>query len=158
VSTHALPRKLKISIKHRYNKANITMIYKIHEVVSKLAASGGDRQTIVELNFTHLGKQVHRFTLTSSSFAKGCQSQFLDRIKGSHSSSQVHHLPSSAFARFRFHISNSHVQAQFRFQADRFRPIDFRLRFIIFQVHKTRFGFHKNKFTHSQLQILQFHK
>ena len=134
------------------------MIYKIHEARyhrnTKLAASGGDRQTIVELNFTHLGKQVHRFTLTSSSFAKGCQSQFLDRIKGSHSpisSSQVHHLPSSTFARFRFHISNSHVQAQFRFQTHRFRPTDFRLKFIIYQAHKE---VHKTS-SQNQIQILQ---
>jgi hypothetical protein len=62
------------------------MIYKIHEARyhcnTKLATSGGDRQTVVELNFTDSGKQVHRFILrfrlTTTSFAKGCQSQFSD--------------------------------------------------------------------------------
>jgi hypothetical protein len=82
VSARALSRKLKISIKHTYNTTNITMIYKIHETRyhrnTKLAASGGDRQTVVELNFTDSGKQVHRFRLTTTSFAKGCQSQFSD--------------------------------------------------------------------------------
>jgi hypothetical protein len=86
VSARALQRKLKISIKHRYNTTNITMIHKIHEARyhrnTKLAASGGDRQTVVELNFTDLGKHVHifrlRFRLTATSFAKGCQSQFSD--------------------------------------------------------------------------------
>jgi hypothetical protein len=86
VSARALPRKLKISIKHKYNTTNITMIYKIHEARyhcnTKLATSGGDRQTVVELNFTDSGKQVHRFILrfrlTTTSFAKGCQSQFSD--------------------------------------------------------------------------------
>jgi hypothetical protein len=38
------------------------MIYKIHEARyhcnTKLAASGGDRQTVVELNFTYSEKQV----------------------------------------------------------------------------------------------------
>jgi hypothetical protein len=79
-----LPRKLKINIKHRYNTTNITIIYKIHEARyhrnTKLAASGGDQQTVVEPNFTDSGKQVYRFRLrfrlTATSFANGCQSQF----------------------------------------------------------------------------------
>jgi hypothetical protein len=60
MSAHALSRKLKISIKHIYtiSTTNITMIYKIHETRyhhnTKLAASGGARQTVVELNFTDL--------------------------------------------------------------------------------------------------------
>ena len=134
------------------------MIHKIHEARyhrnTKLAASGGARQTAVEFNFTDLGKHVHRFILTSSSFAKGCQSQFSDWITGSHSlisDSHVHHLPSSAFARLRFQISNSHVQAQFRFQTHRFRPTDFRLKSIIYQAHKE---VHKTS-SQNQIQILQ---
>jgi hypothetical protein len=79
---HALPRKLKISIKHRYKTTNITMVIKNHEARyhhnTRLAASSGARQTVVEFNFTDLGKHVHRFILTASSFAKGCQSQFSD--------------------------------------------------------------------------------
>jgi hypothetical protein len=62
------------------------MVYKIHEaryhLNTKLAASSGDRQSVVELNFTDSRKQVHgfrlRFRLTATSFAQGCQSQFSD--------------------------------------------------------------------------------
>ena len=93
-----------------------------------------------------------RFRLRASSFVKGCQSQFSDWITGSHSlipGSQVHHLPSSAFAKlsldFRLTGSYPYISA-------------LGLSFVRFtkQVHKTRFRFHKNKFTYSQLRFYRF--